>query len=1598
MTSQQQTDALLRAAVRAARVGLWSWDISHNTVTYSAEWKEMLGYGEEEVSDAFHEWEHRVHPDDLPRLQQTLADYLARPWPDYRVEFRLRHKDGSWRWILTQADVVRDPDGKVTRMIGSQIDITEQKRAEAERVRVNRALRMLSDSNQALIRATDENRLLHEVCHIAVEMGGYRLAWIGFAEQDAARTLRPVAHAGEDQGYLAAAEVSWAEGPSASGPAATAIRTRRYCVVRDIQQSSDYGPRKAAAQERGFQSVIALPLEAGGEAEPLGVLKIYSTDTAAFDEEEIAILTELAGDVAYGIAALRGRERRARGEAEIRRLQAELDLALDAARLGNWSWDIVSGKVTWSARCKALYGLPPDTDVTYERFLETVHPDDRAATDAALKRAVETRSDYEIEKRVIWPDGSLHWNLARGRVFPGPDGQPALMTGVTLDITERRQAEEALRAGERRLRSLMDNFPDYVFRFDAQGRFVYLSPSISRAVVLPPDEILGRTPLEVQLPDSLTGITALHDSVARVLATGLPERLEATFRILPGPHPFEIRLMPERDDAEGVCGVLGIAIDLTERKSAERQLYLLNHALDSVGESIFLLEGDSPRFRYVNRSAAETLGYSREELTGGMGVFDIDPEWDAERWGAFLPEIKARRRLTIETTHRTRTGRIIPVEVTGNYFTFEGQAYDMAIVRDISERKAAERAVRESETMYRSLVTSMAEGVVFQAADGRITAVNPMAEQIQGRTMAEMIGKTSDAPDWGAIREDGSPFPGPEHPAMVTLRTGAALTDVVMGIHRPDGRLVWISINSQPLVAPGETRPYAVVTTFHDITDRRRTEASLKAREREYRSLAENTPDLLVRWDRELKRVYVNPAFAQSVGQPAEALLGAGFGERYAVAPPPFIESALAQVAVAIHGVFATGQGTTLELPLATVQGARAIHLSLVPEHAADGGITTVLGIGRDITALKESERQFRALTEHSPDIILRFDREGRYLYANSSLERLTGVPAREHIGRRLGEVTGTGPHGAPSEVYRALRERITRVWTTRAAFETVLHLPQADGEHIFNVRLIPEWDDEGAVSSVLTLVRDITERERAEEALRASEQRFRQVTENIDEVFWLTDAAKTEMIYISPAYERVFGQRCEQLYADAGAWMAQVHAEDLGRVQDAVALQVIGGYDIEYRILRDNGVRWIHDRAFPIRDAEGRVYRIAGVAEDVTVRRELEERLRQSQKMDAVGQLAGGIAHDFNNMLAVIQMQSTLLLEDVADAPDTREGLLEILAATERATNLTRQLLTFSRRQVTQPVDLDISETVGNLTRLLRRVLGEHIALETHLAHSPPLIHADPGMMEQVLLNLAINARDAMPDGGRLSVSLEVASVSDQRAALHPGATAGRFIILSVTDTGWGIPAQDLPRIFEPFFTTKAVGKGTGLGLATVFGIVQQHHGWIEVESTVGSGTTFRVFLPTITRAAARSSRSTPVPQVSGGTETVLLVEDEPSVRALTRTALERYGYRVLSADSAAEAIRIWEASEGIDLLLTDLIMPGGMSGRELAEVLGTGHPELRIVYTTGYSPDVVGRMLRLDPGRRLLQKPFAPTELAAAIRQALDERPRGTEPGGER
>jgi PAS domain S-box-containing protein len=405
------------------------------------------------------------------------------------------------------------------------------------------------------------------------------------------------------------------------------------------------------------------------------------------------------------------------------------------------------------------------------------------------------------------------------------------------------------------------------------------------------------------------------------------------------------------------------------------------------------------------------------------------------------------------------------------------------------------------------------------------------------------------------------------------------------------------------------------------------------------------------------------------------------------------------------------------------------------------------------------------------------------------------------------------------------------------------------------------------------------------------------------------------------------------------------------------------------------------------VRDRTGAPTAMVGVARDITARKQLEEQFRQVQKMDAVGQLAGGVAHDFNNILAAMMMNLDLLQEVPNQGREIHEGLTDLETQTRRAASLTRQLLMFSRRSVLEMQVLNLNEVVDNLLRMLGRLLGEHIRLIFDQSPHRPHVEADAGMLEQVVMNLAVNARDAMPRGGRITFTTGTLEIGLEPEGTPPRRPAGRYVQLSVSDTGCGMEEATLKRIFEPFFTTKEPGKGTGLGLATVHGIVAQHRGWVEVESSVGQGTTFKVILPATTKGLPGSSAPAEKDGFIRGRETILLVEDEGSVRQMAARVLRQLGYPVLEAGNGQEAMKVWQEQAGqIDLLLSDMVMPEGLTGMDLAEKFQQDKPSLRIILSSGYTVEMVGQGRPTAKGFVYLQKPYHVEELSRVVRDCLD------------
>ncbi|HWA28847.1 MAG TPA: ATP-binding protein [Lacunisphaera sp.] len=502
---------------------------------------------------------------------------------------------------------------------------------------------------------------------------------------------------------------------------------------------------------------------------------------------------------------------------------------------------------------------------------------------------------------------------------------------------------------------------------------------------------------------------------------------------------------------------------------------------------------------------------------------------------------------------------------------------------------------------------------------------------------------------------------------------------------------------------------------------------------------------------------------------------------------------------------------------------------------------------------------------------------------------------------------------------------------------------------------------------------------------LRESEERFRAMAENIEEVFWMRDVEQNGIIYISPGYELIWGRPCAELYASVNFWVESIHEGDRDRVLHAATTkQATGDYDETYRIVRpDRSIRWVRDRAFPVKEADGRLRRVVGVAEDVTERKKLEEQFLHAQRMEAVGTLAGGIAHDLNNILAPVLMAAGLLRDRLPD-PHDQAMLKMVETSAQRGADIIRQLLTFSRGIEGARVAVQLRHLIKDMVHIMRETFPRDITIDQEVPANLWSVTADPTQLHQVLMNLCVNARDAMANGGRLRIRAQNALRPAPGGNSDPAGQPEPVVTVSVTDTGTGIPPEAMDRIFDPFFTTKEVGKGTGLGLSTVMGIIKSHGGTITVASEVGKGTTFTMTLPAV-RTAAPQNEITPRTVTGGQGELILVVDDEENVREAIQSALEAHNYRVLLAANGREAVqRFLEHQDGIQLVLTDVMMPL-MGGLELTRSLRTINPRLSIVAMTGQNQETRQAEFEALGVSEILLKPFLPDTLLFAIGQYL-------------
>ena len=897
---------------------------------------------------------------------------------------------------------------------------------------------------------------------------------------------------------------------------------------------------------------------------------------------------------------------------------------------------------------------------------------------------------------------------------------------------------------------------------------------------------------------------------------------------------------------------------------------------------------------------------------------------------------------------------------------------------DITERKRTEEALLNAAQQWRSTFDGISDIVCLLDRQGRILKCNKAMTDLLGKPFSEIINRTH------LEIMHGAPMPIEECPVERLWKTHHRETDILLINDRR------FSIAVDPLLDEAG-RLVGAVHIMSDVTEQKRAEEAIRESEKRYRQVIESAVDIIYTTDANGNFTHANSAALTITGYSLEELQRFNYLDL-------ILPEHRDRVSKIYIGQFRQRQVTTyVEFPFFNKSGDVlwfGQNASLVTEGENPVGFHV---IARDITkrkqaeeALQRSEERYRNILESIQDGYSEIDLGGNFTFVNNMTCRHLGYTKQELIGMNYHQYTS-------EENGRKIKKLYTEVYKTGKPIDLTDHeLISKDGTtatYELSVSLIR--NAEGNPIGFRQTSRDITERKKAEEALRQSEERYRNILETMQEAYYETDLAG-HFTFVNDALCRHLGYSKEELIGmNYRQYTDEENAKKL--YQHYIGLyrtgQPIKPFEAGY--VGKDGTKLLAEISVSlIRDSEGKPIGFRGISRDITERKQaeeekvsLQEQLRQSQKMEAIGQLAGGVAHDFNNLLTVIKGYSQLSLLDLKENDSLRGNIQEIEKATQRATDLTRQLLAFSRRQILDLKVLDLNVLLKDLEKMLRRIIGEDIQLVTLLSEDLGKVKIDPSQIEQVIFNLAVNARDAMPSGGKLAIETANVELDEEYAHAHVSVAPGRYVRLSVSDTGVGMTQEVKERVFEPFFTTKEKGKGTGLGLSMVYGIVKQSNGNIWLYSEPDRGTTFRIYFPRTEEETDTLHEREETAFFPKGSETILLVEDDELVRDLAARLLEQQGYRVLKATNGQEALLVARehVGETIHLLLADIVMPH-MGGKELADWLKISRPNVKVLFTSGYADNAIVHHGILDPGTHFLQKPFSLKTLSHKVREVLD------------
>ena len=1150
-----------------------------------------------------------------------------------------------------------------------------------------------------------------------------------------------------------------------------------------------------------------------------------------------------------------------------------------------------------------------------------------------------------------------------------------MVAKMGLDRKKQLEAQEALRESEEKYRQLVENAGECIF-VAQDGRLAFHNPKTEELIGYSKEEIAFRPFTDFIHPDDQNLVLERHKQ--RLRGEELPDIYD--FRVVRKSGEVRwVELNAVLIEWEGRPATLNFLSDITSRKRAEEELRVSDEKYRNLAENpfvgIFRTALDDGTFLYSNQKNAEIIGYdSPQDLIGKLRAADFYPsEARAELLDILRREGKVE---DFETELVLEGGTKKNISVSAQLWAEKG--YLEGVIVDITERKRAEEELQKSkEKLLQAQYVARMGDFTWDIKTGEATWSDGMYELLKYEKN-EII-------DYQKVNTD---IHHPDDLERVTkwLMDSIASGDTFLEPNEyrlicKDGELLYVQTNGQIEYQDGKA--VTLFGTCQDITERKKAELALRESEGKYRILLEESPDPIFSLTPEGRYTYVNRSFAKGVGKSVKDIIGKKIWD---VFPKDEADKRFA----ALKQVFTTGMEKVIEVRVPHPEGDKYYVTTITPVKDKAGHVISVICSSKNITDRKMAEEALRAGEEkfskafHTSPYVITITRaiDGAFIEVNDAFATVSGYSREEALSdSSIGLNLWNHPEDRAWVIETLTRGEIVsgREFQFKSKSGKLI-----DG--LFSAQFIHLKDE----LCVLSSINDITERKQAEEELRKRESQLQRIFEILPIGLWLADKDGT-LLRGNPAGVRIWGAEPKVPISEYGIFKAwRIPSRELIKPDDwALAKTISNGITIVDELLEiesfDGKRKTILNYTAPVLDSNGNVDGAIVVNLDISERQALEARLIQSQKMEAIGRLAGGVAHDFNNMLGVILGHTEMAMEYVDPSSPLHEDLEEIRKAAMRSSDLTRQLLAFARKQTIAPKVLDLNRTVSGTLKMLQRLIGENIDLAWMPGKELWPVKMDPSQIDQILANLCVNARDAIAGVGKITIETANATFDREYCLNHEGFSPGEYVLLAVSDNGCGMDQETMAHIYEPFFTTKTTNKGTGLGLATVYGIVKQNSGFINVYSEPGQGMTLKIYLPRHHAKAEQSQHIVLQPSMEYGNETILLVEDESSILKLTKMMLERLGYTVLTAGTPGEAIRIAETHPGeIHLLITDVVMPE-MNGRDLAKNILSFYPGLKRLFMSGYTANVIAHHGILDEGVNYIQKPFSKNELAVKAKEVL-------------